>query len=79
MEKDLDHDKSGSLELNSGGQRTARKIHGATHSNSSGLCDKANRVETKFSLRGESDARRNHDDDDGEFLVGIFKAECPLN
>ena len=49
----------------------------ATHSNGGSLDEEAEKVEAQLAARGERNARRDHEDDHGQALVGVLDAERP--
>jgi len=50
-----------------------------THSDGCSLSYKSDQIKPQLPMRGKSNARRNHKDNDGEFLVWIIESECPLD
>jgi hypothetical protein len=54
-----------------------RGKEGCTYGDGGGLSEEADEVETQLATRCESDAERDHADNDGQFAIGLLDAEGP--
>lgn len=54
-----------------------RKNKDGTYADSRSLNEEADEVETQLAMRCEGNARRNHEDNDSQFAVGLLNPEGP--
>ncbi len=54
-----------------------KELEDGTYADGCSLDEEADEVETQFAMRCEGNARRDHEDDDGQFAVGILYPEGP--
>jgi hypothetical protein len=54
-----------------------KKKEDGTYADGCSLNKEANEVETQLAMRCEGNSRRDHEDDDGQFAVGVLDPEGP--
>ena len=54
-----------------------KKVGDGTYADGCSLNEEANEVETQLAMGCEGNARRNHEDDNSQFAVGILDSEGP--
>ena len=59
------------------GKEPKKKLEDETYADGCSLNEEADEVETQLAMRCKGNARRNHEDDDGQFAVGILDSEGP--
>jgi hypothetical protein len=58
-------------------ERPEKKLEDGTYAYGCSLNEEADEVETQLAMRCEGNAGRDHEDNDGQFAVGLLDSEGP--